>query len=101
MSYTGFTAPSTQTVTVKKGGATVVSYYYKRNQYQVNLNVNYMTNNLMTKAYDVNYWDSYLATSYKTSTVSNLNANLGKELRFTMSTDKNLRNGYGGVNGDS
>ncbi len=98
MSYTGFTAPSTQTVTVKKGGATVVSYYYKRNQYQVNLNVNYMTNNLMTKAYDVNYWDSYLATSYKTSTVSNLNANLGKELRFTMSTDKNLRNGYGGVN---
>lgn len=97
MSYTGFTAPSTQTVTVKKGGATVVSYYYKRNQYQVNLNVNYMTNNLMTKAYDVNYWVPFQTTSYKISTVSNSNANLGKEFRFTISTDRNVSNGYGGA----
>lgn len=57
-----------------------------------------MTNNLMTKAYDVNYWDSFRATSYKTSTVSNSIANSGKELRFTMSTDKNVSNGYGGIN---
>lgn len=98
MSYTGFTAPKTQTVTVKKGGATVVSYYYTRNQYQIKLNDNYMTNNLMTKSYDVNYWDSFYATSYKTSTVKNLDANSGKELRFTMSTNKDVRLGYGGVN---
>ena len=32
-SYEGFTSPSTQTVTVKADGTTVVNYYYTRNQY--------------------------------------------------------------------
>ncbi len=32
-SYTGFTAPSAQTVTIKGDGSTVVKYYYTRNMY--------------------------------------------------------------------
>ncbi len=34
-SYEGFTAPETQTVTVKGDGTTVVDYYYTRNPYKV------------------------------------------------------------------
>lgn len=34
-SYTGFTAPATQTVTVVADGSTVVEYYYTRNTYTV------------------------------------------------------------------
>ncbi len=37
-SYTGFTSPATQTVTIKADGSTVVNYYYSRNQYTVTLN---------------------------------------------------------------
>ena len=37
-SYTGFTAPSKQTVTVAGDGSTVVNYYYTRNSYTVTLN---------------------------------------------------------------
>ncbi len=37
-SYTGFTAPATQTVTIKADGSTVVNYYYSRNKYTVTLN---------------------------------------------------------------
>ena len=37
-SYTGFTAPSKQTVTVSGDGSTVVNYYYTRNSYTVTLN---------------------------------------------------------------
>ena len=37
-SYTGFTAPSTQTVTIAADGSTVVNYYYTRNSYTVTLN---------------------------------------------------------------
>ena len=36
-SYTGFTAPSTQTVTIADNGYTVVNYYYKRNSYSFTL----------------------------------------------------------------
>ena len=32
--YTGFTAPATQTVTIKGDGSTVLNYYYTRNSYQ-------------------------------------------------------------------
>jgi hypothetical protein len=34
-SYTGFTAPSKKTVTVKSDGSTVVKYYYTRNKYKL------------------------------------------------------------------
>lgn len=34
-SYTGFTSPSTQTVTIAADGTTVVNYYYTRNKYTV------------------------------------------------------------------
>ncbi len=37
MSYTGFTAPDTQTVTIAADGSTVVNYYYERNSYTVTL----------------------------------------------------------------
>ena len=37
-SYTGFTAPSKQTVTIKADGSTVVNYYYTRNSYTVTVN---------------------------------------------------------------
>ena len=33
--YTGFTSPSTQTVTIAADGSTVVNYYYARNKYTV------------------------------------------------------------------
>ena len=36
--YTGFTAPNTQTVTIAADGKTVVNYYYTRNSYDVTLN---------------------------------------------------------------
>ena len=34
-SYTGFTAPSTRTVTIAGNGSTVVKYYYERNNYTI------------------------------------------------------------------
>ena len=37
-SYTGFTAPSTQTVTIAADGSTVVEYQYTRNSYKVTWN---------------------------------------------------------------
>jgi len=37
-SYTGFTSPSAQTVTVAADGSTVVNYYYTRNSYTVTVN---------------------------------------------------------------
>ncbi len=37
-SYTGFTAPSTKTVTINADGSTVVNYYYTRNSYTLTLN---------------------------------------------------------------
>lgn len=36
--YEGFTSPSTQTVTIKGDGTTVVKYYYIRNKYTLDLN---------------------------------------------------------------
>lgn len=36
--YEGFTSPSTQTVTIKGDGTTVVKYYYTRNKYTLDLN---------------------------------------------------------------
>ena len=39
-SYTGFTAPATQTVTVAADGKTVVEYRYTRNAYPVSFNAN-------------------------------------------------------------
>lgn len=39
-SYTGFTAPSTETVTIKADGTTVVKYYYTRNSYTLTWDVN-------------------------------------------------------------
>lgn len=39
-SYTGFTAPAAQTVTVKADGSTVVEYQYTRNSYTVTFNAN-------------------------------------------------------------
>lgn len=36
--YTGFTSPAKQTVTIKADGSTVVNYYYTRNKYTVTLN---------------------------------------------------------------
>ena len=36
--YEGFTSPSTQTVTIKGDGTTVVKYYYTRNKYTLALN---------------------------------------------------------------
>ena len=38
--YTGFTAPVTQTVAIGGGGTTVVSYYYTRNSYQMTFVLN-------------------------------------------------------------
>jgi len=38
--YTGFTSPSTQTVTIAADGSTVVNYYYTRNKYTVSFNAN-------------------------------------------------------------
>ena len=38
-SYTGFTAPSTQTVTIKSDGSTVVTYQYTRNSYTLTWNL--------------------------------------------------------------
>ncbi len=38
--YEGFTAPSTKTVKIDKNGKTVVKYYYKRNQYKLDLKAN-------------------------------------------------------------
>ena len=37
-SYTGFTAPSKQSVTIKADGSTVVNYYYTRNSYTLTIN---------------------------------------------------------------
>lgn len=37
-SYTGFTAPSTQTVNINGDGSTVVKYYYTRNKYTITVN---------------------------------------------------------------
>lgn len=42
--YEGFTAPSTQTVTISADGTTVVNYYYTRNSYVVLFNQNYTSN---------------------------------------------------------
>ena len=39
-SYTGFTSPSAQTVTIAGDGSTVVKYYYTRNKYKVTLDFN-------------------------------------------------------------
>jgi uncharacterized repeat protein (TIGR02543 family) len=39
-SYTGFTAPSTQTVNIKADGSTVVNYYYTRNSYTLTFDAN-------------------------------------------------------------
>lgn len=39
MSYTGFTSPATQTVTIAGDGKTVVDYYYTRNSYTVTWDV--------------------------------------------------------------
>lgn len=39
-SYTGFTAPSTQTVTILADGSLVVTYYYTRNSYTLTWNAN-------------------------------------------------------------
>jgi uncharacterized repeat protein (TIGR02543 family) len=39
-SYGGFTAPATQTVSIKGDGSTVVNYYYARNSYQVTFHPN-------------------------------------------------------------
>ena len=39
-SYTGFTAPATQTVTIKADGSLVVTYKYSRNSYQLIWDVN-------------------------------------------------------------
>lgn len=36
--YEGFTSPSTQTVTIKGDGTTVIKYYYIRNKYTLDLN---------------------------------------------------------------
>lgn len=37
-SYTGFTSPSIQTVTIANNGSTVINYYYTRNSYTVTIN---------------------------------------------------------------
>ncbi|MBO6302969.1 MAG: InlB B-repeat-containing protein [Ruminiclostridium sp.] len=39
-SYTGFTAPSTQEITIAPDGSTVLKYYYTRNDYSITLNTN-------------------------------------------------------------
>ena len=38
--YEGFTSPNTKTVKIDKNGKTVVKYYYKRNQYKLDLKAN-------------------------------------------------------------
>ena len=40
--YEGFTAPSTQTVTIAADGTTAVNYYYTRNSYTLTVNLNNM-----------------------------------------------------------
>ena len=48
-SYTGFKAPSTQTVTIKSDGSTVVTYQYTRNSYTLTWDVN--EGNALTGSY--------------------------------------------------
>ena len=48
-SYTGFTAPSTQTVTIKADGSLVVTYNYTRNSYNLTWDVN--KGNALTGSY--------------------------------------------------
>lgn len=49
--YTGFTSPATQTVTIKPDGTRVVDYYYTRNYYTITLITNGGTGNTVTQKY--------------------------------------------------
>ena len=50
-SFTGFTSPSTQTVTIKPDGTRVVDYYYTRNSYTITLITNGGTGTEITQKY--------------------------------------------------
>ena len=56
MTYTGFTAPQTQTVTVKPDGSLIVNYYYTRNTYTITFTAN---NASAPTSFEKKYGDDY------------------------------------------
>ena len=122
-SYTGFTAPTLQTVNVNPDGSRVVNYYYTRNAYKITVVGNGGTSNSITQKYQstINtagwtaregytlvglYTDVGLTAPYSRTTVPAQNEtvyahwegeNKPADFSFTMTNDGIIITGYKGT----
>jgi uncharacterized repeat protein (TIGR02543 family) len=86
--YTGFTAPTAQSVTISADGSTVVNYYYTRNSYSVTLSKGTGITTV-TGASSYQYGasvtiDATVANGYTWSSWSGTHSTIAKQYTFTM-----------------